>query len=367
MKYDKDLFKLKLCIWTLALSLIFCSTVKAYSIDIRSKTNMVYKQIINYTIPMVKVTTTSQNDKDEKQFSLKNKVLELLGVYPENPLSIMEKEVSYLKGIKLENIEGREEDLSLNPFKLGESSIGKLNAQTGEGQKTPQDENIPNKEVTLDNPNLPKSNTNPAKPQIFIYFSHTTEGYGIGSTDDTTDNNKNVTAVGAALSKELQDKYGISVVVDTTVHNVPDYNGSYGKSAQTVEKYLKSYGDFKLVIDMHRDSTPNRNAVITKLNGETVARYMFVMAKKNPHFDKNIAVVNKLIGISEKLFPGLARDSKDGKGIYYVNYGIDFYNQGKSNNSVLIEMGSNFNTVKEAEGTTKYLARIFAEYVNTLH
>ena len=364
MEYNKNLLKLKICLCTLALSLILCSTARAYSSNISSNTNMIYMKIINYTLPMVKVKFISEKNMVEDQISLKKKVMGLLGLYEDKPLSIIGKELSYLKGIKLESIEGRAEDLSLNSFKLEDSSIGKLNRLTGEVKNVPLNENISNKEVALYNPNLPKSTINTSKPQVFIYHSHTTEGYGVGSTDDATDINKNVTAVGGALTKELQEKYGISVVHDTTIHNVPDYNGAYGKSAQTIEKYLKSYGDFKLIIDMHRDSTPTRSPVVTKLNKETVARYMFVMCKENPHFAKNMSLVNKLLGISEKLFPGLVRDSKDGKGIYYVKYGINFYNQAKSNNSVLIEMGSNENTVGEAETTSKYMARIIAEYIN---
>jgi stage II sporulation protein P len=338
--------------------------VKADSGSISYKTNIFYTKVLNYTLPMIKVASGSNKDVVERQFSLKESVLKIIDIYKAKPLSIIGREVSYLKKIELENIEGRVEDFKLNPFKLEDNSIGKLSVQPGEVQKETPDESIPNKEVVIYNPNLSKSNNNAAKPQIFIYHSHATEGYGIGSTDDTTDTNKNVVAVGAALKKELESKYGISVVQDTTVHNVPDYNGAYGKSAKTIEKYLKSYVDFNLVIDMHRDSTPTRAPVITKLNGEIVARYMFVMCKKNPHFNKNMLVVNKLLNVSEELFPGLARDSKDGKGIYYVNYGIDFYNQGKSNNSVLIEMGSNLNTIDETKGTVKYLARVIAEYIN---
>ena len=101
MHYNKKLFKLKICLWTLILSLILCSTVKAYSSEINSKTNMIYTQIINYTLPIVKIKSFSEKSVVENQLSLKKKVLGFLGIYPEKPISIIGKEVSYLKEIQL--------------------------------------------------------------------------------------------------------------------------------------------------------------------------------------------------------------------------------------------------------------------------
>ena len=361
--------KSKFFLWILILTLISYNSVKAYSIDTSNSSNTpdtFYTKILNYTLPLVKITPSDEKTSADVQFSIKKDFLEILGISFTNPYLIMGKEVCYLRGAGLqrsENGEGNEgENISLNPFKLGESSIGKIDAKIAQDQAL-QEKNLPNKEVIVDNPSL-KKNTAQSKPEVFIYQSHNSEGYGLGGVNDTWDPSKNVTGVGEALTKELQDKYGISVVHDETVHNLPDYNRAYDKSAQTIEKYLKSFGDFKLVIDLHRDSSISRIPVITKLNGETVAKYEFVMCKGNPHFAKNMLAVNKLISISEKLFPGLLRDCPEGKGVYYYNIGKRYYNQDKSNNAMLLEVGSNMNTPTEARATAKYLARIIAEYVN---
>ena len=128
--------------------------------------------------------------------------------------------------------------------------------------------------------------------------------------------------------------------------------------------YLKIYGNFQLIIDMHRDQSFSRLPVITKINGQTVARYEFVMCKGNPHFAQNMIVVNKLISISQRLFPGLLRDGPVETGVFFYNVGINYYNQEQSNNAMLIEIGSNMNTPAEAKATAKCLARIIAVYLN---
>ena len=356
-KYVKAPTKVKIFLWILLLILFFCNPANAYSINTTDKPTTFYTRILNYTLPLVKITSSDEGNIEANQLSLKNKFLEIFGISIKDPYSIMGKEVCYLRGVNLENSENGEgnegEIISLNPFKLGQNSVGKINNET----------DIPNKEVIVDNPDL-KKNATTSKPEVFIYHSHNSEGYGLGGVNDTWDNSKNVTGVGEALTKELQGKYGISVVHDETVHNLPDYNNAYNKSAQTIVKYLKTFGDFKLVIDLHRDSSITRSPVITKLNGEIVAKYEFVMCKGNPHFQKNMLAVNKLISISEKLFPGLLRDCPEGKGVYYYNIGKSYYNQDKSNNAMLIEVGSNMNTPSEAMATAKYLARIIAEYIN---
>lgn len=164
------------------------------------------------------------------------------------------------------------------------------------------------------------------------------------------------------ITQELEKKYGIAVIHDTTVHDRGDYNGSYKKSAVTLDKYLKSYGNFKLIIDLHRDSV-EKSAVTTKINGQSVARFMFVVTQKNPRYEKQKKLIDSMIKTSNKLFPDLLR----GNEIYPYQWGMDYYNQNKSDNAVLIEVGSNTNTIDEVKNTGKYLARIIAEQINGKH
>lgn len=209
------------------------------------------------------------------------------------------------------------------------------------------------------NPTL--KNNNPSSiPAVFIYNTHTTESYAPYGTDNL-DPTKNVCAVGDELAKTLSNDYGISVIHDKTIHNVENYTGAYGSSRQTLEKYLKKYGNFKIIIDLHRDSEEDKNLATTTINGQSLGKFMFVMVKTNPHFDKNMIIVNSLINTAKKYFPQLLMG--DG-GMYYYYNRPDFFNQGESNNTMLIEVGAASNTLDEAKGTSHYIARAIAEYLN---
>jgi stage II sporulation protein P len=100
------------------------------------------------------------------------------------------------------------------------------------------------------------------------------------------------------------------------------------------------------------------------LNGTNLAKYMFVIGPGNSTKAKNIEVSKKLSSISQSLFPGLIRSGNGSEyGIYYHRTGTKF-NQQKNGNLVLIEMGSQTNTLDEAKTTGLYLSRIIAEYIN---
>jgi stage II sporulation protein P len=320
-----------------------------------NRRNMFYIQLINYTMPLVKATSFDDDDMAENQFSIKELALSYLGIDIHSPLSILQKEISYLSTEEKTVPSKGLIDFALNPFKLNENQISTGATPPNNEKSNEGNLDLPDSKATVYDPKL-KKNLNVSKPEVFIYHTHTSESYSPGPSDNE-DQTKNVCAVGDALSEELEKNYGISVAHDKTVHDVV-YNNSYSRSSETVDKYLKKYGDFKVVIDLHRDSVPNKKTETIKLNGVNTAKFMFVMSKGNPHSSKNWAVANKMVDISNKLFPGLC------KGIYPYNNGIRYFNQGKSNNAVLIEVGSDINTTDEAKNTSKYIARIIAEYIN---
>ena len=174
------------------------------------------------------------------------------------------------------------------------------------------------------------------------------------------DPTRSVCEVGDVITEELESYYGIAVIHDKTVHDKVDYDNAYKKSGVTLDKYLKEYGDFDLIIDIHRDSVVNKNSVLTKINGINVAQFQFVVAQGNPRYAKQKKLVSSMIAISNKLYPSFLRD----KEITVVNRGIDFYNQNKSDNALLIEVGSYTNDIGEVKNTGKYLSRIIAEQLN---
>ena len=334
---------------------ILPKSVKAFSTE--KYLNYFYVKAIDNTLSVIASSAKHQSSNSEN--SVEFSVLSFLGIDIKNPITIITQEVAYLNkeevitnNVEKENKEVRNlKTFILNPFNLGDKQIS----------KTEETEGNSNVVSTLYNPKLKKT-LNKAKPEVLIYHSHTSEAYRASDKDtskvsSSSDVTKNVTSVGDVIQKELEDKYGIAVIHDKTVNDRGDYYGAYKKSGVTLAKYLKEYGDFKLVIDLHRDSV---KAVTTKLNGEKVAKFMFVVTEKNPRYAKQKILINSMIGTSKKLFPGLL----DSREIYKYQIGMVFYNQNKSDNAVLLEVGSNNNTIEEAKNTGKYLARIIAEQIN---
>lgn len=295
-------------------------------------------KVLKFSIPYMNFETKGSSSTDESA-NISSFITETAGFDAENPFSILGKEINcfaaYNTSINFFKSGNIQDIAKIAPFNLGKSSV-----------KTDADSN-----------NDLKNKVIPSKPQVLIYHTHTCESYKPAASVDTMDQSKNVCAAGDALTDSLTNDYGVSVIHDKTVHDAYAYLKSYQNSGQTLDKYLKTYGDFDLIIDLHRDSIDNKNAVTIKINNENVASFRFVMAESNPHYDKNAAVVNKLIAISNKLYPNFCR------GIFPYHVGTDYFNQAKSNHAFLIEVGSYVNTVDEAKASGKYLAKIFAEYL----
>ena len=210
-----------------------------------------------------------------------------------------------------------------------------------------------------------KGTLNKAKPRVLIYHSHTSEAYLTSDTDtskntESSDQSRSVVAVGDVITENLEKNYGISVIHDKNENDTEDYKNAYKKSGVTLDKYLKLYEKFDLIIDLHRDSIDNKKTLITKLNGEDVARFMFVVTDKNPRYAQQKKLIDSMMSISNRLYPGLIRDES----IWVYHWGMGFYNQDKSNNALLIEVGANSNNIQEVKNTGKYLSRIIAEQLN---
>lgn len=347
--------KLKIKFWILTLSFLLLillpCIVKANVQSSDAKRNMFYVEILNYTMPVVRSISFNEEDMAENKFSVKEMGAQLLGLDIEKPFSVVEREIPFL-ATKDRDVNAKK----LNNFNLEDKEVSKETVKE-ENTKNNQEIALKDKTVTVYDPKLKKTLNN-SRPEVLIYHTHTSEGYKPGPPDNGN-NSQNVVAVGDELVKELQENFGISAINDRTVHDREMYTQSYSRSAVTVDKYLKKYGDFKIIIDLHRDSVEDKKAVLTKMNGENAAKIMFVMARKNPHFDKNMNIANKMIQTSDKLFPGFC------KGILYYNYGTRFFNQDKSNNSVLIEVGADINDIQETKASSKYIARLIAECINS--
>lgn len=295
-----------------------------------------YVQLLNFGMPLVESQVYDEGDYVENDMSFKAVCLEALGLSNISSLGIVNNEVAFFKqGL---DVSGGSTMVSINPFQVREDAISKIEVVADGGAR---------------DPSLKKALNN-AKPEVLIYHTHTMENYSEASTD-TSDPNASVVGVGEELKKELE-YYGISTIHDKTNYSVV-YTGAYAKSNEGLKKYLAEYGDFKYVIDLHRDSAAKSTSTAT-VNGEDVARFMFVTAQNSTNYDKNLALTNRLYDKANTLYPGLMRPKLE------YDRALCAKNLQLSDNSLLIECGSNTNSGVEARATAKYIARILAEELN---
>lgn len=307
-----------------------------------------YVQILNFSMPIVEEVAYADEVYAENNISIKKVITAALGIDNINPFTIVGGEILYFKNDNVKYNKNTNTLTDINPFNLSETSIAKVTeAERAELAAISK----------AYNPKLKKT-LNQAKPEILIYHTHESEGYLEGGKN--TDNEDfNVVGVGAVLKKELEENYGISVIHDKTVHSRPSYNECYNKSRETVQRYLDKYGDFKMIIDLHRDATDNKDAYTLNINDEEIAKIMFVNSLNSPRVEKNLQVRDFLKSKGDELFPGFVRNN------FVYNRGMGMFNQHLSDNSVLIECGATINNAQEAKRSAKYIARLIAEYINS--
>lgn len=357
IKRNKGRFKNKKVISFIVLSLFTITVLLPGKIEAFTGKNMVDKKgtnILAFSFPSLKVS-----DKD-----LCDNVIKYVKDSKSNLESnILKSEISFLNSNDeptacVFNNEITAEDEKKNDsqdeelFNLNENSIEKF-----------EDNITKNEIITKDDQNFKnsiyKNKDRSSKPQVLIYHSHTKEGFDTKAIQNP-DPKQNICAVGDVLQETLEKEFNINVIHDKTIHD-ENYTKSYRKSGETLDRYLKTYGKFDLVIDLHRDSVGKREPVTCKINGKSASKYMFVVTTANPNYKNQRAIIDKLVSISNKNYPGMLR----GNGIYSYKKGTGYFNQNKSPNSLLIEMGSYCNTLDEGKTTAKYLSQIIAEYLNS--
>ena len=307
-----------------------------------------YVKMLNVGMPIVKAHVYEEDDYKKNNLSIKGILSEALGLPNINLLGIIGNEISYFSGAKIDTTEISDHSKGFDKFKVNENTIAKL---------TPEEIAELNDVSKAYKPSLKKT-LDSSKPEIFIYHTHTMEHYAESEEGQTENKDVNVVGVGEILTKELEEGYGISVVHDKTNYTLPDYPTAYDRSRDGLKKYLSEFGDFKLTIDLHRDGVDNKELVTTNLNGQSLAKFLFVTSENVPTYEVNKKTIDELYNIGKNLFQELIKETRP------FEYGINGFNQDLTENSMLLEIGAHTNTAQEAKLTAKYIARIIAEYLN---
>lgn len=218
---------------------------------------------------------------------------------------------------------------------------------------------------TLTDEILSPDNISINQQDVMIFHTHTCESYTPtenfpyeeSGTFRTTDLDFSVSRVGDALSDQLLS-YGFNVVHDKTYHDYPAYSGSYGRSQATVENLLVSHPGTDIIIDLHRDAIADTSYAPSVIIGdETVAQLMFVIGTdggglEHLNWQQNLKFAVKVQEKANELYPGLFRP------ILLRN---SRYNQQLGKAACIIEVGATGNTLEQAMGSMKYLAKILDE------
>lgn len=193
------------------------------------------------------------------------------------------------------------------------------------------------------------------QPQVLIMHTHACESYlvGNGSYQDenytcrTTDASQSVVAVGKIISEKLAEK-GICVIHDGTMHDYPAFTGCYDRAEETITEILERYPSIKVVLDVHRDGIVegdgNPIAAVNEINGQSAAQVMIISAASDgyyyvPNYLQNLHFACLLQEHMESENPGITRP---------VLFQYCQYNQHLTTGSLLLEIGSQGNTLEEA-------------------
>ncbi len=203
-------------------------------------------------------------------------------------------------------------------------------------------------------------------PQVLIYHTHTREAYRQTAVDayaeigeyQTLQQPHSVVAVGDVLAAEL-NKYGFTVLHDTTDHVPPSQSTAYSRSLETMKKYQKDYPTLWVFIDVHRDASSDTTDFVT-VDGEECARMMFVVDNGQgydvkPDYESNFKLAQSITNELEKIHKGFTRP---------ICIKSHSHNQNVSDMCLLIEVGHNANSLEQAKNAAKYAALAISRVVD---
>jgi stage II sporulation protein P len=215
-----------------------------------------------------------------------------------------------------------------------------------------------------------KTEKDSSQPQVLIYHTHTTEAYLDESVDyfyesyysRTQNTGFNVTAVGDKIAETLE-KNGIKTIHDTTVHD-STYNGAYDRSARTVYAEMEDHSSIRVVLDIHRDAlgTEERKVKpVFEYGGRQAAQIMVLSGcdyygeRGFDNWKNNLSFALKIQNTAEQLYPGMTRP---------MSFDFFAYNEYICDGSLLIEIGSDANSIEEAELSGELLGNVLAKVLS---
>ena len=218
-------------------------------------------------------------------------------------------------------------------------------------------------QILSDGPGL----TLPAdEPQILIIHTHASEAYTQSGSDRysasdvnrTEDTQFNVVRIGDELT-EILSEAGLNVVHDRGIYDYPSYTGSYMRAEAAIGQYLESCPGIRVVLDIHRDALGSGDVVYKTMaeeEGIAASQIMLLVGTdesglEHPDWRGNLAFAMYLQNAVNSAFPTLMRP------VLLVS---QRYNQQLTPGSLIVEVGSSGNTLREALAAIRLFGRAIA-------
>ncbi|MBR5410218.1 MAG: stage II sporulation protein P [Clostridia bacterium] len=213
---------------------------------------------------------------------------------------------------------------------------------------------------------------NKSAPTVLIFHTHTSEAYLGAATGYFYGNeasrslspDESVVRVGSELAAVLEQN-GIGVIHDTAVYD-DVYTGAYARSREAVEAYLREYPTILITLDVHRDATYNNSSSAIKptavIDGAKAAQVMIITGAEEgdvtsfPNWQENLRFALALQNAAEARYPGLMRP---------VFFCRRRYNMDLTPNSLLLEFGSDTNTLAEAVLAGRMIGQALSDVISS--
>ena len=209
-------------------------------------------------------------------------------------------------------------------------------------------------------------------PQILIIHTHSSEAYmqaGLdryeaSDTRRTEDTNYNIVRIGDELA-EIYEQAGLAVIHGREIYDYPSYTGSYTRAGEAVQSYLSRYPGIAVVMDIHRDAL-GANGIVYKTmaeeDGSCASQLMLLVGSdesglEHPNWRSNLSLALYLQNAVHSRHPTLMRP---------VSLVAQRYNQHLTRGSLILEVGSDGNTLQEALAAIRLFGRASAPALKAL-
>lgn len=199
--------------------------------------------------------------------------------------------------------------------------------------------------------------------RVLIIHTHGTEAYSAdgafytepGSYPRSAVKDENVVCIGD-IFEDIFNAAGIKTLHCEIPIDKESYSKAYSNAAKIIKEYIKKYPTIKYMFDIHRDaielSDGSKARMITAADGQITAQLMFVVGSdrledENVNWRDNLTLAVKLQYALDTKYPGLMRP---------INIKQGAFNQFYTPLSILIEVGSDGNSIEEAKRSAKILA-----------